>query len=1140
MDEDEIGVYSFLPWLREGITNNVTAPADPVAKRGKITVSLKIDGSGVDGAPDLTSIIDKQIELYGPGDIVGIDSKAIVKNEPRNWITNFEPNYLPYIDFADPDFIWRYTPSAANGKRLTPWLTLIVLRETEFKDGKNILNRPLAYISLDESLSLETVMPPANDLWAWGHVHVNKDIVGNANNPITENESAFMSQFNSVVNSNPDRAYSRLLSSRKLDENTGYHAFVVPTFEAGRLAGLGFDPMENAEFGANTISWENYSGRVEPMNFPIYHRWYFRTSTVGDFEYLVRLLQPRVADSRVGHRDIDVLDPGSNIAAIADEKLKGILRLGGALRFPVACLQSEEKDQYQTYENWDETYPHQFQTDLAAFINLADDYRTNTTQAAHNNSELEIEEEEGDPDPLVTPPYYGHWHAMKTRVLKEDNGSDMAQNQNWIHELNLDPRWRTTANFGTNVIQKNQEAYMDAAWEQVGDVLEANKKLNYGLLAKLASKAWYQTNLANLVVDSANRSSATLTAKMEATILRTAPMQKRVLSGGKTLAHTMKSSTLSHAMVSAPMRRVLRPRGKLMKKLSFSEDIRINNLLTRVNEAEVSPAPPRDVPSGLVTHNDVAETTGPSYAPDFLVDLLKKYPSLMYLSLLVALVLILFLWIANIISSFSSPALISIVVTGVGLYLLFKKILSDTDKAETILPENQKPEVVDDLPSSLDFRITPAGDSFKPTVGTTDSAEAIRFKTALRGNFDFVSRSAEAGAPVTLTPLNFKTVVNDTVTAINPSVTIPRYLLGHIQIPPRIVEALQEKFVDVMHYPVIDFPMYKPLLESGTDNFVPNLNLVEPNSISLLEINQKFIESYMVGLNHEFVRELRWREFPTDMRPTCFRQFWDVSTMINKNDLDDEALRESLRDIPPLHHWSKFSKLGDHDHREAQGDKEEEVVLIIRGELLKKYPTAVIYAHKAKWALDDDDERDLTKPREFEEGADPTSYIKTPLYSAKAEPDIYFFGFDITVLKAKGGSGEEEDDEAGWFFVIKERPGEPRFGLDVPGDAGDFTVTKVDSWNDLAWSHVVENVAADKYLSVDGPRSITVDNPADPQPDDGEAHDAWQQQKEGSHLSWDNNINSAELAYILYQVPVLVGVHAAEMLPDECSHDDGE
>ena len=32
-------------------------------------------------------------------------------------------------------------------------------------------------------------------------------------------------------------------------------------------------------------------------------------------------------------------------------------------------------------------------------------------------------------------------------------------------------------------------------------------------------------------------------------------------------------------------------------------------------------------------------------------------------------------------------------------------------------------------------------------------------------------------------------------------------------------------------------------------------------------------------------------------------------------------------------------------------------------------------------------------------------------------------------------------------------------------------------------------------------------------------------------MAWSHDMSSAELAYILFQAPVLVGVHASEMLP---------
>ena len=185
----------------------------------------------------------------------------------------------------------------------------------------------------------------------------------------------------------------------------------------------------------------------------------------------------------------------------------------------------------------------------------------------------------------------------------------------------------------------------------------------------------------------------------------------------------------------------------------------------------------------------------------------------------------------------------------------------------------------------------------------------------------------------------------------------------------------------------------------SSDYFLPNIQLLPFNSITLLETNQKFIEAYMVGLNHEFASELLWREYPTDQRGSYFRQFWDVTSFLTNPGADPEALRERLFDIPKLHRWSTDSGLGDHDNREEQGDKEDELVLAIRGELLKKYPTAVVYAHRAEW------ERrngaiDKSRPRKLADlpagVPPPTTLVKTPLYEAKVPPDIYFFGFDLT------------------------------------------------------------------------------------------------------------------------------------------------
>src|SRR5512140_1232786 len=136
----QLPTYSFLPWLRRGIANKITAQDHDtnIKLRASVQVQLTLTGDGI-GAP-LTQPVNRDIQLFGPGDVIGIESRAIIRTDPRNWITNFEPNYLPAIEFYDEDFPWRYTPAAPDGTRtrLRPWIMLLVVKETEFEEGKNI------------------------------------------------------------------------------------------------------------------------------------------------------------------------------------------------------------------------------------------------------------------------------------------------------------------------------------------------------------------------------------------------------------------------------------------------------------------------------------------------------------------------------------------------------------------------------------------------------------------------------------------------------------------------------------------------------------------------------------------------------------------------------------------------------------------------------------------------------------------------------------------------------------------------------------------------------------------------------------------------------------------------------------------
>ena len=1063
----KIATYTFLPWLRQGIANQITGTT---GSRATIPIDLTVEGKGVGDNPTQTGLISKDIQVYGPGDVVGIDPKAIVKIEPRNWITNFEPNYLPYIEFYGEGFPWQYSPmpNPTSDHRLTPWLALIILKEDEFGDGKNIKDRPLPFIKLKANAKLQK----SDQLWAWAHVHVNESLIEGEDNFKSTDNAAIASKLDSLISKNPDLAYSRILCPRKLEEKVAYHAFLVPTFETGRQAGLGQNP-EGIAF--DLAAWDSAKVAGGNHEMPYYHRWYFRTGTIGDFEYLVRLLEPKVVDSRVGIRDMDVQDPGANLRGLREEpgvaeneKLHGILKLGGALKIPDVAYNEEEFDDVEKYRNWatlNNPYPHPFQSNIAAFINLSDNYKEetsgtdNTAETVNSNAGIEEVEpsatpidpaEEGiiydiknNPDPLITAPLYGQWHALTQRLLKDrDNTTDVNPNDNWVHDLNLDPRWRVAAGFGTKVVQENQENYMEAAWKQVGEVLEANKKIKQAQLARAAARIWYLRHLTPLknkrkgkwlnltapvhtrilsqgltVINEEIKSDITTVIKEEASGTTAVFKQKikngvattirqEIKSETTTVYYQKKESILTPAVTSVNLRKVLRSRGKLARRFTFDDNVNLDNLTVRINEGEVSAAPPKVPPTGMQTPNDLVDIAKPFELPDFVLDGLEKYPWLKWIPLILVLIIILLL----IFFPIANALIFVLLAVSAGLVYLYRQLnlwTSQIQNAQNILEENQTVDAIDALPKSPDFRISTPDENFVPSTGTTDSNEAILFKAALKENIQVIETTSRLGQVLERPKLNIELVNEAIYQNLEPNKTIKEWTFSGVRIPAFIQFQMREQFSEAMAYPKFDLPMYKPLANHSSELFLPNINFISQNSISILETNQKFIESYMVGLNHEFARELLWREYPTDQRGSYFRQFWEVSGFMDiqplertaitaryaailappptgqhrivpdlqeyydklrstdpvTNDYLEEAktkiLKEELKDIKPIHYWSKNSDLGDHDNRELPGDNEEEVVLVIRGELLKKYPTAIIYAHRLNGELKRKTERRL-------------------------------------------------------------------------------------------------------------------------------------------------------------------------------------
>lgn len=286
-------------------------------------------------------------------------------------------------------------------------------------------------------------------------------------------------------------------------------------------------------------------------------------------------------------------------------------------------------------------------------------------------------------------------------------------------------------------------------------------------------------------------------------------------------------------------------------------------------------------------------------------------------------------------------------------------------------------------------------------------------------------------------------------------------------------------FTNLTPAPVFEDATYSQLAERNRDFILPGLEKIPSNRVVLLESNTKFIESYLVGLNHEMSREFLWREFPAPLNATYFRNFWD-----NKNSVGTPS------DILPIELWPIPSSLGSHSARKKQENAQNPLVLVIRGDLLRKYPNTEIFMVKAGW---ESKKNGRHKPSIDLESPSPlpleSKDIQRPLFSARLEPDYSFLGFNLNLEEVKGNSGTP-----GWFFVLKERAGDSQFGLDLHSKAPS---------NDPSWDQL-EEIKENQCIQIDSSRFEAL-------PRSGKRSD--------------------QLASMLFQKPFMLFVHASRLLP---------
>jgi hypothetical protein len=496
--------FRLFSWMRQGLLAGITnaSSASDTSAPGHLVLPIRLRINN-------TRNVDVPFHLYGPGNITGLDAREVIRTEPQQFMTDFEPNYFPLVEFDRPDFPWLFTPEVPDGnRRLRPWICLVVVQKenaTLTIDANRLL--PVLDCSRQE-------LPKLEDSWAWAHTQIVSSSA-NISDPLNHEV------LKQVLKGNPERTLSRLLGPRRLAPNTAYYACLVPTYEIGRKVGLG-ETVTPEEEQALKPAWPSdlSAGAQEHIKLPVYFHWEFNTGLDGDFESLARRLVPTPLPATVGLRPMDVGNPGWGMPKLQAGAPGSVLDLGGALQTP------ETKPRL-----WPDEARTIFQQALLKIISTSDT---------------------SSPEPAVlAPPLYGQWYAKQQTV------PTVEVSPHWLSELNLDPRYRVAAGLGAAVIRYEQEQLMASAWDQLAKREQDNQRLKRAQLAETVSESLVDKHFKGLQADQFLQVTSPLHAAIE-----------RGFASQNLSARTAQLP-VSHPALSSAFRRLTRSRGPVAKRMDL-------------------------------------------------------------------------------------------------------------------------------------------------------------------------------------------------------------------------------------------------------------------------------------------------------------------------------------------------------------------------------------------------------------------------------------------------------------------------------------------------------------------------------------------------------------------------------------------
>jgi hypothetical protein len=1036
--------FTFASMTRRGFFADATA---------QTTVTVTVSGQ-----PPLTH----QVAMMTPGDITGIPARQVIRCVPPNGLLDAEPNYLAAIEFDAPDLPWMFSREPLSGPTL-PWITLAVIDETA------LIADPLSPSPLGTKLTIDSAqLPNPAESWMWAH----GQLLGA-----------------DTVPGDPARSLSRLISSRRLQANHRYLVCVVPVFAAGRDAGLGADP--GAGRTSMDLAWGTAAGDV---TLPVYYFWRFATGPNGDFESLVRRLHGVPLPSGLGRLRLLLDVPMSGLPAPAPTGAG--LELHAALQPPGETLD-----------------------DIAPLVGQSylDTLRSRLVDAGYDVSLLT---KNPDAPPAVGPPVYGQLAAGPTATAATLTTTAPP----WVRQTNLDPRLRVAAGLGAEVVRRNEDRYIETAWRQVGAVLAANALRRRAEFSLAASATLHRRWISQL--------SAT------DLVTSTAPVHSRVfVAAGQTVTGRLRQSPFPPSIVSVEYRRVTRTRGSLSGAAAWSAATGPSVL----GQKSAGPQPLSvDVPLDTIDAlQPASQVWGVAAAPGILARLVPDLDQTNLTPAQAATKLDALGQLESV--QFVSPAdpakVGSIdgdrVLTAIGMV----PAAAQPSPAGPVAHPSPAGPVIRPSPAGPATHSGPAGPVAGPVVGHPVAEEpqlgrdlaATRVSSTIgRAVFDqlvsgsFVEPVAPAlkfeipaaglvplrqqisdvatalidrtilttdaaALPITPLPNGFDALRTTIVGALDPSKTILPMVNSQISSLTAPQAAASD---DIMAAPDLSEPTYQALADISHDWMLPSVDTLPADTTTLVESNRAFINAFLVGMNHELARVLLWREYPTDQRGTYSRQFW--SHRDTGNPADQYDLTHLLHQAPTL----DLQALSD-----TPGDAAAPLVLVVKGDVVRRYPAVIVTAAK-------------TKMSGIIRTLDPATEIQ-PDFTARLDPDVLLVGFNTLSADLVRSAGANED--TAWWFFFAEHFTEPRFGLDEPPAVSPPPAqppAAPTDWNDASW--------ADAALDADGRlNAASFSSAAKPK--------SVPSGRAGPTFNWHSN--SSSIAWILLQYPFRRGMRGTDLLP---------